>query len=593
MRLSIDRIEMPGFGLIPLSRRPTPGDGTDGFAFGVTAGGEWGGDQLPAGAESDRWSWWIARDDSRLLPVRSVSLVFRVVDVAGPLRMLRHGYQSWSPSDVAVFGRDRDRSLAPGSIEMIRAINQADQRIVEVDDELRSEWLTVLVDDSDNPILVGFANGKNHDGTMRLRTGPTGTELWCEAFLGDVIFTEGERRELHDVLIVSGGSVDALLSTWASTVGSLGGARVGAGHQVGWCSWYHYFHDVAEQDINSNLQHADEWPFDVFQVDDGFQSAIGDWLTTNAKFPSGLESMAAKISGRGRRPGLWLAPFLVAPDSAVAAEHPEWLARGFDGEPLLNMFNAPWGGGMGGLMFGLDTTVPEVQEHLRELASTVVAMGYTYLKLDFTFSPSFDGEWSDRSFTPAQRVRAGFDALRAGAGSDTFLLGCGVPLSHSVGVVDANRIGADVAPSWSLRSDVSMLSGYAETQPATRHAWSAAATRSFMHRRLWLNDPDCLMLRSEQTDLTPQAARTWAQAVGVSGGMVLVSDDLSLLGSSARSVLEEAIFLSRIADEAAIRGEVAVSSDLLEGPEPTRLASPVGELRVDLSDGTSDFTPIG
>jgi len=75
--------------------------------------------------------------------------------------------------------------------------------------------------------------------------------------------------------------------------------------------------------------------------------------------------------------------------------------------------------------------------------------------------------------------------------------------------------------------------------------------------------------------------------------MVLVSDDLSLLGSSARSVLEEAIFLSRIADEAAIRGEVAMSSDLFEGPEPTRLASPVGELRVDLSDGTSDFTPIG
>jgi hypothetical protein len=75
--------------------------------------------------------------------------------------------------------------------------------------------------------------------------------------------------------------------------------------------------------------------------------------------------------------------------------------------------------------------------------------------------------------------------------------------------------------------------------------------------------------------------------------MVLVSDDLSLLGSSARRVLEEAIVLSRSADEAAIRGEVAMSTDLLEGPEPTRLASPVGELRVDLSDGTSDFTPIG
>ena len=593
MRLSIDRIEMPGFGLIPLSRRPTSGDGTDGFAVGVTAAGAWGSDQLPAGAESERWSWWVARDDARLLPVRSVSLVFRVDDVVGRVRLLRHGYQSWSPSDVAIFGQDRGRSLAPGSIELMRAINQADQRIVDVDDELRSEWLTVLADDSEEPILVGFDNGMNHDGTMRLRSGPTGIELWCEAFLGDVVFVEGERRELHDVLIARGGPTDALLSTWASTVGSSGRARVDAGHQVGWCSWYHYFHDVTEDDITSNLGLADDWPFDVFQVDDGFQSAIGDWLTTNEMFPSGLEAMAANISGRGRRPGLWLAPFLVAPDSVVAREHPEWLARGFDGEPLPNMFNPPWGGGMDGLMFGLDTTLPEVREHLRNLAATVVAMGYTYLKLDFTFSPSFDGVWSDRSFTPAQRVRAGFDAIRAGAGDDTFLLGCGVPLAHSVGVVDANRIGADVKPSWSLGSEVSMLSGYSGTQPATRHAWSATATRSFMHRRLWLNDPDCLMLRSEQTELSPDAARTWAQAVGVSGGMVLVSDDLSLLGSSARRVLDEAVDLSRAADEAACRGEVAVAPGLLDGPEPTRLTSPVGDLRVDLSDGTSDFSPVG
>jgi hypothetical protein len=31
-----------------------------------------------------------------------------------------------------------------------------------------------------------------------------------------------------------------------------------------------------------------------------------------------------------------------------------------------------------------------------------------------------------------------------------------------------------------------------------------------MHRRLWLNDPDCIMLRTAGTGLTPQEARTWA-----------------------------------------------------------------------------------
>ena len=138
-----------------------------------------------------------------------------------------------------------------------------------------------------------------------------------------------------------------------------------------------------------------------------------------------------------------------------------------------------------------------------------------------------------------------------------------------------------------------MLSGYAETQPATRHAWSAAATRSFMHRRLWLNDPDCVMLRAEQTELSPNAARTWAQAVGVSGGMVLVSDDLSLLDNSARELLDEAIALSRHSDNAARTGVVAAAPGLLEGAEPTVLRSAAGELVVTLADGSSKFNPIG
>lgn len=592
MHLVADRIEISDGGasswIDALEGARRQGD----FATDAARTAGWGEDLTRGVGEAERWSWWIARAEDTPAPVRSVTLVFRVVDVVGRLRMLRHGYQSWSPSDVAVFGEDRDRSLAPRSIELIRAINQADQRVVSHDDELRSEWLTVLVDDAGTPLLVGFDGGDRHDGTLRLRSGPTGIELCCEAFFGDVTLVGGERRELHEVLVATAAPADALLADWATLVGRRGGARTDAEFRVGWCSWYHYFHDVTRADIDANLALVDEWPFDVFQIDDGFQSAIGDWLTVDERFGGDLASMAAAVEGRGRCPGLWLAPFLVAPDSRIAGEHPEWLARGYDGEPLPNMFNPPWGGGRDGLMYGLDPTVPEVREHLRSLAATLVSMGYRYLKLDFTFSPSFDGVWSDRSFTAAQRVRAGFDAIRAGAGDDVFLLGCGVPLANSVGVVDANRIGADVAPSWTRGATESILSGYAGTQPATRHAWSATAVRSFMHRRLWLNDPDCVMLRAERTELTPEAAHTWARAVGVSGGMVVVSDDLSLLGPAARVMLDEAIALGRRADDAARSGSVAVAPDLLDGPEPTRLRSVAGDLTVDLADGRSQFGPV-
>ena len=240
-------------------------------------------------------------------------------------------------------------------------------------------------------------------------------------------------------------------------------------------------------------------------------------------------------------------------------------------------------------MYGLDTTHPEVAVHLEAVAAAVVDAGFPYLKLDFTFSPSVDGGYADPTQTPAERVRAGFAAIRRGAGDEAFLLGCGVPLSNVVGLVDANRIGPDVAPVWSLDPAEEMVAGYLGVQPATAHAFTNTLTRAFMHRRLWLNDPDCLMLRTEETGLTPKAARTWAHAVGVSGGMALVSDDLSLLGMDARTLLDEVIVLGRQADADARDGGGARCPDLLEHSAPGRLVSSAGGLDADPRSGDSQL----
>ena len=163
------------------------------------------------------------------------------------------------------------------------------------------------------------------------------------------------------------------------------------------------------------------------------------------------------------------------------------------------------------------------------------------MKLDFTFAPSFDGIWHDTSMTAAQRVRAGFNAIRRGAGDAAFLLGCGAPLSHIVGVVDGNRIGPDVAPLWEPDASREAIPGYLRTQPSTKFADDATRCRAFMHRRFWLNDPDCLMLRTEETELSARTRRGWARTVAESGGMALVSDDLALLDANAKALLRETI----------------------------------------------------
>ncbi len=540
-------------------------------------------------ATADHLSWSLANQADEPVTVDAVALVCRLEAVVEPLRVLRHGYQSWSPTSVATFRVDEDPSRAEGVRSLVLGMHHADQGVAGPS-ELRSELVTALRDETGSLAVIGFLGGAEHDGTIRVRPARDGSqaiEVLIEAHLGGARLESSERRELHEVMLASGeGDPSPLLEAWAATFGTLGAARTTSPYQVGWCSWYQYFHDVTEDDLRANLAHAGEWPFDLFQLDDGYQSAIGDWLTTNERFPTSVDGLAAAIAAAGRTPGIWIAPFLASPFSRVAAEHPDWFAtHGASGEPLVGMVNDGWGGAV----HTLDTTNPEVLQRIEDVARALVDAGFPYLKLDFTYAPSLRGGYADPSQTPAQRVRAGFEAVRRGAGPDAFLLGCGAPLGSVVGLVDGMRIGPDVAPWWHAPAGVYHPAGHEGGEPATANAWRNTLSRAFLHRRLWLNDPDCLMLRTEGTQLDEAQVRAWALAVGVSGGMALVSDDLARLGPEARALLDEVVGLGRESDAEAARpgGTPPRCLDLLESDPPTRLATTRMELVGDPDAGSA------
>lgn len=532
------------------------------------------------------WAWEVANRGDEPISLEAVAVVWRVHNAVEPVRMLRHGYQSWSPTGVATFGVDSDPSRS-GAHWLAIGMHHADPEAAWPG-ELRSELVTAIQDANGDLVVAGFLGGYEHDGTFRLRPAADGTgaiELWVEAYLGGAVFEPGESRQLHAVMMRTGEDNPSLsLARWAAAAGAAGGARVDAPYQVGWCSWYRYFAGVSEDDVRQNLAEASDWPFSVFQVDDGYQRAIGDWLVTNERFPAPLHRLAAAIEAQGLTPGIWLAPFVASPTSDVATQHPDFIAAHGRRRPLVGMVNEAWGGPV----HVLDTTRPEVLAHLEEVARTLVESGYTYLKLDFTYAPGLPGRFADRSRTPAQRVRAGFDAIRKGAGDSTFLLGCGAPLGASIGVVDGMRIGPDVAPWWQVQASQWRPAGYEGGEPSTLNAWRNTLARAFQHRLLWLNDPDCLMLRSEHTELPPGAARAWALAVGVSGGMALVSDDLAALDRQARALFDEVLELGRAADAAAQgEGNPPRCPDLLVSPTPTRLQSGQVELVGDPGSATA------
>ena len=218
-----------------------------------------------------------------------------------------------------------DPSRADGSIELVRGVHNADAAVSEPG-ELRSELVTVVADD-DGAVCLGFDGGARHDGTFRIRTGDEDgiIEIDAEAYLGSAVLSGGNTA--RDCTRYGSSPArqtpQAALERWADWAGAASGARTGSPYQVGWCSWYQYFHAVTEADIRHNLALAADWPVDVFQVDDGYQAEIGDWLQRKDTFPSPLDAARRRHrSRRASRPGIWIAPFLASPSSRLAHDTP-------------------------------------------------------------------------------------------------------------------------------------------------------------------------------------------------------------------------------------------------------------------------------
>ncbi len=384
----------------------------------------------------------------------------------------------------------------------------------------------------------------------------------------------GERIELEQVHVALGSEASVLLESFATRQGRLGEARRGAPFQAGWCSWYHFFLDVDEEIFLRNLDalHAarHEIPVDVFQLDGGYQRAYGDWLETNDKFPRGLEFLARRVRDAGFTPGIWTAPFCVVPESRVFDDHPDWLLRYGDGL-LRCLYDRSWTSE--GWIYALDPTHPEVTDHLEHLFRTTVGWGFAYQKLDFLYSVALRSTAHDAKATRAQRIRRGLEAIRLGTGPEAFILGCGCPLGPAVGVVDGMRIGPDTGPWWGTMGEAGIpgveptLPGLEPTVPSGANALRNTLSRSWMHRRLWLNDPDCLMARATHTRLTAVERGTLARSIAMSGGMTVLSDDVSVLGPAERALLREALALARAVDDAVIDG-AGIHTELLAAPTP-------------------------
>jgi alpha-galactosidase len=267
-------------------------------------------------------------------------------------------------------------------------------------------------------------------------------------------------------------------------------------------------------------------PFDVFQVDDGWQAGIGDW-EANAKFPSGMGWLADRIKETGRKAGLWLAPLLVVPSSSVYREHREWLLHNENGKLVPAGFN--WGE----QLYALDTTHPAVLDWLAALMKKIRGWGYDYAKLDFLYAGALPGK-RHVDIPRETAYRNGLKAIREALG-EAYLLTVGAPILPSVGLCDGIRVGPDVAGYFTSHRDDDLLMNFAI--PGTRNALRTT------YNRLWLQplvntDPDMVYFRSRQNKLTPEQ-KSLLQDMAQICNFKASSDIPAWLTDSERSALQD------------------------------------------------------
>lgn len=92
-------------------------------------------------------------------------------------------------------------------------------------------------------------------------------------------------------------------------------------------------------------------------------------------------------------------------------------------------------------------------------------------------------------------------------------------LGASAGLVDAERISTDITPYW--RPD--NREDFAEA-PTVPNVCRNVINRRYMHKALWINDPDVHIARLDNNRLSEEEVRLWSSALWLAGGLLLLCD---------------------------------------------------------------------
>ncbi len=301
----------------------------------------------------------------------------------------------------------------------------------------------------------------------------------------------------------------------------------------GYTSWYNYYQNIDEKIILRDLEALDS-RFNLFQIDDGYETFVGDWLDVDPKkFPDGLSGIVDKIHAKGLMAGIWLAPLVAEQNSVVYKEHPDWLKKGPDGLPVKCGCN--WSG-----FYALDLENEDARNYIANCLRHYAHMGFDFFKLDFLYAsslPVYDG------LTHAQSAHRAYSFIREILG-DRLILGCGASPFSSKDIFDYLRIGPDVSLDFDDKFYMRLMH---RERVSTKVTLQNTVYRSILNGRLFGNDPDVFLLRDTNISLTYEQRKALITLNALFGSVLMTSDNIAEYDEPKNKTLAEALELYRFA----------------------------------------------
>ena len=325
----------------------------------------------------------------------------------------------------------------------------------------------------------------------------------------------------------------------------------------GWSTWDYYGRVYNDEDIYKNVDalKASGIEANLIQIDGGWWTDRGDYLSVKEELPDGMKGVADYIKSKGYMPGIHLDGFRADKASKIYEAHPDWFLKDQNGNTICQEIDK---GDTFMKYIYFDFSNPEVTKHIKDVLTTIrEEWGFQYFKIDFIRYGLKDDILKvhakegvteihafDPSMTSMERTRAGLKAMREGIG-EAFFLGCSSVFGPTFGLVDGLRTGGDISPTMDFFRTRCLQNG----------------GNFYLNKTLVQNDADYLVLRNKHDEEAERAwgkhkfggnislneARMWSDYVSLFGGIKISSDNLLTLREE-RKALIRATFAMKTCD---------------------------------------------